>query len=151
MKRLIAAANIPRPPPLIGPNSAADGSATPPAVMPARKIMRRGGDGNDLRLTSRTPSKGGEDDKDKGALTREERENRYKEARARIFKDFKEESPESADATSKSSEKDVSRSSSASGAKQTKKKKKHRDDEFEPRSAFTGVAPFSPPLYTIEF
>jgi hypothetical protein len=141
----VAETNSFRPPPLIGPNSSADGSATPPAVMPTRKIMRRGGDGNDLRLSSRTPSKGGDDDKEKGALTREERENRYKEARARIFKDFKEELPESTDTAVKASEKDVSRSSSASGAKQTKKKKKHRDDEFEPRSAFTGLAPFSPP------
>ena len=113
--------------------------------------MRRGGEGaqNDLRLMSRASSKGADgDDKDKGALTREERENRYKEARARIFKDFKEDAPESAEAAAKNSEKDVSRSSSASGAKKPKKNKKHKDDEFEPRSAFTGLTPFTPPPAT---
>jgi len=110
--------------------------------------MRRGGEGaqNDLRLMSRASSKGADDDsKDKGAMTREERENRYKEARARIFKDFKEDAIESAEAAAKLSEKDASRSSSASGAKKTKKNKKHKDDEFEPRSAFTGLTPFTPP------
>lgn len=131
------------PPPLIGPNSAADGGATPP-VMTARKIMKRGGLGGDSLAAQLLTKDDADDAKDKKDLTREERENRYKEARARIFRDFKEETAESLEASTKTSDKDVSRSSSATGAKKNKKKKP-RDDEFEPRSAFTGVSPFSPP------
>lgn len=132
------------PPPLIGPNSAADGGGTPPAIMTARKIMKRGGIGGDSLSAQLLAKDDADDGNNKKDLTREERENRYKEARARIFRDFKEEAPESADTSTKTSDKDVSRSSSANGVKKSKKKKP-RDDEFEPRSAFTGVSPFPPP------
>src|SRR4051794_38511417 len=76
----------------------AKGASTPPVELPARKIMRRddGKSGTNTTSNSQNPSKttsevGGSDgsndgnDKDKAALTREEREARYKEARQRIF------------------------------------------------------------------
>jgi len=112
--------------------------------MTARKIMKRGGIGADNLAVQLLAKDDADDSRDKRDLTREERESRYKEARARIFRDFKEESLDSTETSAKTSDKDVSRSSSATGAKKIKKKKA-RDDEFEPRSAFTGVGPFSPP------
>lgn len=83
-------------------------------------------------------------DKDKAALTREERENRYNEARARIFKDFKDQSDENIE-SSEQKENDVSRSSSASGAKKGKKTRRPKDDGFEARSAYSqyGGLPYS--------
>lgn len=143
-----------RPPPLIGSESTAVG-ATPPPTITARKIMRRGmrdgsghtvGDGDfssGTRSTSKATSESGhasgsDEPKDKTALTREERENRYKEARARIFKDFKEDAADNSDAAAPATDKDPSRSSSTSGAKKTTKKAKPRkDDGFEARSAYS--------------
>lgn len=75
--------------------------------------------------------------KDKNALTLEERENRYREARARIFKDFKEENTEAGDGANGANDKEVSRSSSASGVKKGKKHRKPKDDGFEARSAYS--------------
>lgn len=95
------------------------------------------------RSTSKATSESGhasgsDEPKDKAALTREERENRYKEARARIFKDFKEDAADNSDAATPVTDKDPSRSSSASGAKKTTKKAKpRRDDGFEARSAYS--------------
>lgn len=87
-------------------------------------------------------------DKDKAALSREERENRYNEARARIFKDFKEQSEESVE-SSEVKEVDVSRSSSASGAKKGKKNRRPKDDGFEARSAYSqyGGLPYTTNVY----
>jgi len=83
-------------------------------------------------------------DKDKAALTREERESRYNEVRARIFKDFKESSEEISE-PSEQKENDISRSSSASGAKKGKKNRKPKDDGFEARSMYSqyGGLPYS--------
>lgn len=74
--------------------------------------------------------------KDKSALTREEREKQYAEVRARIFEGFAEGKGESAEAGSESNSKGISRSSSNSGHKKTRKHRKPKDDGFEARSAY---------------
>lgn len=108
---------------------------------------------------------GSDEPKDKAALTREERENRYKEARARIFKDFKEQPADVAEVVVSSSDLDPSRTSSTSEARKSnnvnsnnsnsgnhnnnnnnnKKNKKTKDDGFEARSAYSqyGTRSFS--------
>lgn len=75
--------------------------------------------------------------KDKSLLTREEREHRYIETRARIFSDFDEKPAEPAEGAQGSSDKGISRSSSASGLRKGKKNRKPKDDSFEARSAYT--------------
>ncbi|KAI9876716.1 MAG: hypothetical protein M1830_005871 [Pleopsidium flavum] len=78
--------------------------------------------------------------KDKAAMTREEREAKYKEARERIFKGFDE--PDNADSNSGLEEiKEISRSSSTSGRKKTKKQRSAQDDGFEARSQFNAYYP----------
>lgn len=133
---------------------------TPPVELPARKIMRRddGKSGTNTTANSRNPSKttsenGGSDgsdengkEKDKGPLTREEREARYREARQRIFGNVESEENESAEtpASGEEKEKDVSRSNSASGKKKTKKQRNYDDDDFQARSRFNA---YYPPQY----
>ncbi|KAF2809805.1 uncharacterized protein BDZ99DRAFT_571556 [Mytilinidion resinicola] len=139
-------------------------AATPPSDLPARKIMRRGGEksGTNTNANSENPSKttseagggssdGGDEGKDKSALTREEREARYKEARQRIFGAAEAEENEStAAAAGLNEETDISRSSSASGKKKGKKQRNYDDDGFEARSRFNVFypQPYSPPAYT---
>lgn len=151
------------PPPLSGLPIPSKIANTPPIDLPARKIMRRGDEvksGTNTGANSEGPSKttseaggasgsdGGNDaeNKDKSAMTREEREARYKEARQRIFGVAEAEETEATDATVSSEEKDVSRSSSASGKKKTKKQRNYDDDGFEARSRFNVVYP---PQYTV--
>lgn len=141
---------------------------TPPVDLPARKIMRRGEDGKsgtNTAANSEGPSKttsevggasssdGGNDandgeSKEKSALTREEREARYREARQRIFGNSDMGESEAADAGGSGEEKDVSRSSSASGRKKNKKQRNY-DDDFEARSRFNAYYPqqYSMPGY----
>jgi len=159
-----------RPPPLIGPDPTSNGSGLLPAA-PTRKIMRRGVREYSERhqssvkpiaispmspsiATSETGGGSGSDEdpnilKDKATLTREERESRYKEARARIFRDFKDEVPEIAEGSSTKNSKEISRSSSSSGIKKTKKIHKLKDDGFEARSAYSqySAQPFSTNSY----
>lgn len=76
--------------------------------------------------------------KDKAAMTREEREAKYKETRERIFKGFEDNDPiEAADANEVSNE--VSRASSVNEKK--KKKQRNHDDGFEARSKFNAYYP----------
>jgi hypothetical protein len=78
--------------------------------------------------------------KEKTALTREEREAKYKEARERIFKGFEE--SDIADSNTGLEElKEPSRSSSTSGRKKTKQQKNAQDDGFEARSQFNAYYP----------
>lgn len=145
------------PPPLSGiPVSSKNGN-TPPVDLPARKIMRRGGDGKsgtNTTANSDGPSKttseagggsgsdGGEgNEKEKSALTREEREARYREARQRIFGNSEAEEGDSSEALNSGEEKDISRSSSASGKKKPKKQRNYDDDGFEARSRYTTFYP----------
>ncbi|KAF2117534.1 hypothetical protein BDV96DRAFT_643907 [Lophiotrema nucula] len=145
------------PPPLSGiPVSSKNGN-TPPVDLPARKIMRRGGEGKsgtNTTANSEGPSKstseagggsgsdGGEgNEKEKSALTREEREARYREARQRIFGNAEIEEGDSTEALNSGEEKDMSRSSSASGRKKTKKQRNYDDDGFEARSRYTTFYP----------
>lgn len=73
----------------------------------------------------------------KAALTREEREAKYNEARLRIFGDAKESEPYE----NGSDEKDVSRSSSTSGKKKGRKQRSYNDDDFEARSQYNAYYP----------
>ena len=83
---------------------------------------------------NQTPNKGYE----KSSLTLEERENRYKEARARIFgPDGKIDTNDSIEEAAVDESREISRSSSTSGAKKAKKAKKPKDDTFEGRSAYS--------------
>ena len=120
--------------------------------------MRRGDDKSGTNTTSNSanPSKttsevggangsdGGSDEadgKDKSALTREEREARYREARQRIFGNSENSESESIDAIGSGEEKDASRSSSTSGKKKNKKHRNYDDDGFEARSRFNAYYP----------
>lgn len=145
------------PPPLIGSTPTTTGS-TPPPSAPARKIMRRNGEQGtpdraqpgdfmfDSLTSSKAPSDTGSNSgnvrdgrpQSKGRLTREERENRYKETRARIFKDF--EGKEIKEGTTAAADDPgISRSSSTSGGKKNRKQRKPKDDGFEARSAFDSL------------
>lgn len=145
---------------------ASKGADTPPVELPARKIMRRedAKSGSNTNFNSQNASKttseadgsdGSNDGKDKAALTREEREARYREARQRIFGAESEEPP-STDTTEsgedKEKAKDMSRSSSASGKKKSKKQRNYDDDDFQARSRFNVYYPqqYAVPGYTAE-
>jgi hypothetical protein len=139
----------------------AKGASTPPVELPARKIMRRddGKSGNGTAANSQSASKttsevGGSDgsndgndkEKDKGPLTREEREARYKLARLKIFGSAESEENdknETADGTGSGEDKDrePSRSSSAAGKKKSRKQRNYDDDEFHSRSSFNVYYP----------
>lgn len=140
------------------PNTEASSSA-----QPSMKIMRRAGLGTDSQnesgpntaTSSMGPSKAGSetgDDsqrvsgvtsptdsavaKDKTAMTREEREAKYKETRERIFGGSDEtQIPETVDPVNESS-----RTSSASGKKKSKRNK-NNDDDFEARSSYNAYWP----------
>lgn len=152
------------PPPVSQMVDPSKGNSTPPVELPARKIMRRddGKSGTSTTANSQNPSKttseiggsegsnDGTDVKDKAALTREEREARYREARKRIFGE-KSDEPEPADGLGsgddKDKHKDVSRSSSASGKKKTgKKQRNYDDDDFQARSRFNAYYPQQYPV-----
>jgi hypothetical protein len=139
---------------------------TPPVDLPARKIMRRGDEtksGTNTTANSENPSKatseadgsdggndGGGKSKDKSAMTREEREARYREARQRIFGNTQSDETDLEVATS-TEEKDASRSSSTSGKKKNKKQRNLDDDDgFEARSRYNAYYPgqYSAPGYT---
>jgi hypothetical protein len=137
------------PPPLSGISHPSTQSSTPPPIVPARKIMRRGGENNGASNgNSEGPSKAGSEDgsdpdsgtpngSKKGPLTREEREAKYAAARLRIFGDKEE--AEMTDVGKDGVDKDVSRTSSAAGKKKpTKKQRNDSNDDFEPRSQFPG-------------
>jgi hypothetical protein len=131
---------------------------TPPVDLPARKIMRRGDEtksGTNTTANSQNPSKatseaggsdGGNDSgnrsKDKSAMTREEREARYREARQRIFGSAQSDENELPEAATSTEEKDMSRSSSASGKRKNKKQRNFDDDDgFEARSRYNVYYP----------
>ncbi|QDS76435.1 hypothetical protein FKW77_004390 [Venturia effusa] len=148
------------PPPLSGLSQPGTTSSTPPPAIPARKIMRRGGEGKGMFTNStasnseghsKAASEAGGDgnsdgagtpggSKNKTALTREEREKQYAEVRLRIFGNN---DPDAADANKDVGE--VSRSSSASGKQKNKNKSKRQnsdsDDDFKPRSQYPGYYP----------
>lgn len=151
------------PPPVSQMVDPAKGANTPPVELPARKIMRRddGKSGTNTTANSQNPSKttsevGGSDgsndgkEKDKSALTREEREARYREARQRIFGSAENEENEATEGTGsgeeKEKEQDVSRSSSTSGKKKSKKQRNYDDDDFQARSRFNAYYPQQYPV-----
>ena len=114
--------------------------------------MRRGGDpnsGTSTSVNSEGPSKAtsevgdGYDDRatpggsqNKANLTREEREAKYKEVRERIFGNADEADGKEGEINPEDA--DISRSSSAAGKKKQRKKTPVSDDDFQPRSQFTG-------------
>ena len=106
------------------------------------QILRRGGEAPAL---SKSASDGGDSDseKNKAPLTREEREQRYEQARLRIMGAAK---PEAEAPGLK--EKDDSRSSSVAGKKKGKKQRTNSEDGFEARSAFSSYqtpSSYAPP------
>ncbi|KZM28262.1 uncharacterized protein EKO05_0007585 [Ascochyta rabiei] len=140
------------PPPLSQMVDATKGADTPPVELPARKIMRRedAKSATNTGFNSQDPSKttseidgsdGSNDGKDKAALTREEREARYREARQRIFGAESEDSPAAETTEAEDKDKDISRSSSASGKKKSKKPRNYDDDDFQARSRFNVYYP----------
>ncbi|KAE8354477.1 hypothetical protein BDV28DRAFT_131020 [Aspergillus coremiiformis] len=150
---------LPTPLPAIHPQT----NNTPPPAMPTMKIMRR----NDIErpstegsaaagsaFASKTGSEAGESAndgergsssagatpaKDRMALTREEREAKYQEARERIFRDFPE--AKSSESTNGDQGTNMSRSSSTNGRKKTQRQKTPHDDSFEARSQFNVYYP----------
>ncbi|MCJ1313262.1 hypothetical protein MMC25_006939 [Agyrium rufum] len=142
-------------------------SSGPVSTLPSMKIMRRGGTGEQGRIhgsgdntttSSMAPSKAGsdlEDEshrgtgvasptesmilKDKSAMTREEREAKYKETRDRIFKNF-EDTENSEVLASGETSNQISRTSSATGRKKTRKNRQN-DDGFDTRSQFNVYYP----------
>ncbi|KAE9977681.1 hypothetical protein BLS_001205 [Venturia inaequalis] len=129
------------PPPLSGLSQPSTTASTPPPTMPARQIMRRGGEGKEAGgdgNSDGTGTPGGS--KNKTALTREEREKQYAEVRLRIFGNN---DPDAADANKDAGE--FSRSSSASGKQKSKNKSRRQnsdsDDDFKPRSQYPGYYP----------
>ncbi|PYH41540.1 putative R3H domain protein [Aspergillus saccharolyticus JOP 1030-1] len=138
-------------------------NSTPPPAMPAMKIMRRAGserpstegsiaassgyskDGSEAGDSGNDGDRGGSSTgatpaKDRLALTREEREAKYQEARERIFRDFPE-SKAAAETVNGDSSANMSRSSSTSGRKKTHRQKTPHDDSFEARSQFNAYYP----------
>lgn len=132
---------------------------------PAMKIMRRNGANSATPVSTETsssaPSKAesesgdGVNDKwgttssaevtparERAAMTREEREAKYQEARERIFRDF----PESKSLENAISDSSVnmSRSSSTSGRKKNFRQRTPHDDTFEARSQFNVYYPGMP-------
>jgi hypothetical protein len=95
-------------------------------------------------------SNDGEGNKDKAALSREEREARYREARQRIFGSAESEETDAAETNGsgedKDKGKDVSRSSSAAGKKKAKKQRNYDDDDFQARSRFNVYYPQQYPV-----
>lgn len=142
----------------------AKGTNTPPVELPARKIMRRddGKSGTNTGANSQNASKttsemggsegsnDGEAHKDKTALSREEREARYREARQRIFGSAESEETDATEANGsgedKEKGKDVSRSSSVAGKKKPKKQRNYDDDDFQARSRFNVYYPQQYPV-----
>ncbi|KAL5341711.1 hypothetical protein BJX70DRAFT_357740 [Aspergillus crustosus] len=136
-------------------------NCTPPPLAPTMKIMRRNGERpsteGSIAASSSAPSKATSDAGDSGndaerggssagatpakdrlALTREEREAKYQEARERIFRDFSESKTleMSGEPTP-----ELSRSSSTSGRKKAQRQKTPHDDSFEARSQFNAYYP----------
>ncbi|KAF1850041.1 uncharacterized protein K460DRAFT_9778 [Cucurbitaria berberidis CBS 394.84] len=154
------------PPPVSQMVDPAKGASTPPVELPARKIMRRddGKSGTNTTANSQNPSKttsevGGSDgsndgsdgkEKDKGTLTREEREARYREARQRIFGNAESDENDTAEGIGSGEEKEkennMSRSSSASGKRKIKKQRNYDDDDFQARSRFNAYYPQQYPV-----
>lgn len=124
-------------PPLGALTNPSTASNTPPPSAPQVKILRRGGEATLSKASSETGDSDG--DKAKTTLTREEREQRYEQARLRIMGSAK---PEVDSPASK--EKDESRSSSAAGKKKPKKQRTNSEDGFEARSAYSTYNPTAP-------
>jgi hypothetical protein len=151
------------PPPVSQMVDAAKGTNTPPVELPARKIMRRddGKSGTNTGANSRSASKttsemdgsdgsnDGEGGKDKAALSREQREARYREARQRIFGSAESEETDGTNGDvgeDDKKEKDTSRSSSTTGKKKAKKQRNYDDDDFQARSRFNVYYPQQYPM-----
>lgn len=115
-----------------GGRPSTEGSTAPSSSAPSKNPSEAGDSGpeGDRALSS----------KDRMALTREEREVKYHEARERIFRDF----PDSAksDSAAGDSNPDLSRSSSTNGRKKNQQRQRTpHDDSFEVRSQFNAYYP----------
>ncbi|KAM0602901.1 hypothetical protein ACHAP1_007137 [Verticillium nonalfalfae] len=141
-------------------------SETPPPVMLPRKIMRRGEDvesGTVNGMLSKVTSEDGSDGKEKSALanqklSREQREEAYKQARERIFGNSEktgESTPDNEAENGMSRASSVSAKDRASGVKRGKVNKQRRDDSdsldsrhlygpFGPQQSWVQQPQFSP-------
>lgn len=154
------------PPPLTGISNPPTSGNTPPPSGPAVKIMRRGAADDqrskgspgekslgDLNGRPSSASPGDEDPdgtregrdepppKERGNLTREEREAKYREARERIFKGFDETENDDKGGGVEST-KHSSRSSSRTGrGKSGNRRNRNNDDGFELRSQYAAFFP----------
>ncbi|KAK5987145.1 hypothetical protein PT974_11263 [Cladobotryum mycophilum] len=128
------------------PVTASTSNTPPPAVLP-RKIMRRGQDDEGGMMSagaSKATSETGSDGKDKQPLasqklSREEREEKYKLARQRIFGSTEETPPENDGDYGMSRTSSVSATNKSASGKRAKITKQRRDDSdsFETRRQYT--------------
>ena len=101
---------------------------------------------DDSKATSAEGSNVGSDEaragengtKDKAQMSREERENRYYLARARIWQEHDEKAPDTSGDNSNQNDEE-SRESSVSGTKKARKGRRTKHDSFEARSAYSHV------------
>ncbi|KAL8872703.1 MAG: hypothetical protein Q9174_001703 [Haloplaca sp. 1 TL-2023] len=123
-----------------GPNVDSGQNTTASSIAPSKAGSEVGGDsGRATGLVSPTESNVS---KDRFAMTREEREAKYKETRDRIFKGF--EDVENADAAAHNdAQTGVSRTSSANGRRKSRKQQ-NIDDGFEARSHYHPYYPAMP-------
>lgn len=121
------------------PKQSFEGSAAESEEPSQTGSMVSGGDA----ISNRNP-----DGKERGNLTREEREAKYREARERIFKGFEETEVEEQRGGRNEASKHTSRSSSQTGRGRgsgRRYRNAHDDDGFEARSQF---APYYPQMQT---
>ncbi|KAK2736020.1 hypothetical protein FQN57_000913 [Myotisia sp. PD_48] len=119
----------------MGEKGSVGGSTAPSSSVPSKTVSESGVDTpNEDERDDNTSSAGATPAKDRSALTREEREAKYQEARERIFRDFPESKSDSPSTGGNSP--DVSRSSSKAGRKKPQRQRPSNDDGFEARSQF---------------
>jgi hypothetical protein len=122
--------------------NSAGGSTAASSSAPSKATSENGAEGSDEGFMS-PPD--GTPQREKSALSREEREANYKAARERIFADFRESVPSEAASTTGETSASISRSSSTSGKRKTGKQRRPKDDSFEARSQFVqGTFPSMP-------
>ncbi|PGH19146.1 hypothetical protein AJ80_04226 [Polytolypa hystricis UAMH7299] len=144
-----------------GDKASASGSTAASSSAPSKATSETGGEGcNDDERNGAASSSGATPAKERTALTREEREAKYQEARERIFRDFPE-SKSSENSNSGDHSTNISRSNSATGRRKNFRQRTPHDDSFEARSQFnayypgvpysTGPPPFSGVMHDSSF
>lgn len=126
------------------PGERASGESTAASSSgPSKAPSEFGEAGSDENRNGTGSSAGVTPAKDRAAMSREEREAKYQEARERIFRDFPE-SKSSDNSASADHSANMSRSSSISGRKKSHRQRTPHDDSFEARSQFNAFYPGMP-------